>query len=297
MPGISGIARVAKAAATSKTTKSAARKVIKSNIVKTVVSGIVIDTALPELKKRVAERLQSPQADSSESHSEQIRAEELGEWDEPSELGIETETYKAYLRAQLGILASFEEHLETYEVAEFESYVEEFYESCEDPELQLRATELAIRSVNGLINHLKTYAVHDDAFREFVVEHEQDAPPATPDYTDAVDPRETLQEVAVYLDARERYLSKLLQYTDEDPEFETHVSSYEAVIQGSVHDLEEVISASVNYVQYLQSYASGDSEFQSHIHTFDPSDETLISLLESENKLMKEIQTNGTDTA
>lgn len=286
MPGLSGAAKVAKAVATSDATKQAVKNVAGSNVTKAIVSGIVIDTALPELKKRVAERLNSNSGDPKSTEAEY---QELGEWNDPSHLDFDSEEYRTYLRAQFQILGSYEAHLEAYEDADFESYINSYYNSCDDLEAHLQSIEVAVRSVDGFLNHLETFAVRNDDFREFLLERSEEYPDTTSFDSTTMSDRTRLRQMDEYLSEREAYLDALLEYTAQSSAFESHVDAYDVRLVGSVSEFEGTVDAVLDYLSYLESYKKQDEAFGDHVTSFELPDQLNYQLLKAENALIKDL--------
>lgn len=294
MPGISGAARLVKSAATSKTTKSAVKKAAKSDIVKTAVSGIVVDAALPEIKERVAQRLNPDENEQTTEDDQVFTPADLGKWNEPTTLGLDSELYARYLRNQILVLSQYESYLEEYGSPEYEDYVNSFYAQCEEPVLQLHAAQVVAESIESYIKYLENYAVRNDDFRKYVLNGPEEPNIDTEVQSSKNEVREVVKSIEEYIERCNDYVNYLVEYTEEDPEFASHVSSYGHLIKGNVQELESAVIAELRYLSYLEEYAERDEEFRSHVDAFSPEGEAYYSLIETENELLKKSKDNST---
>lgn len=290
MPGISGTARLIKSAAMSKTTKAAVKKAAKSDVVKTTVSGIVVDAALPEIKERVAQRLNPDESTQSDEENQTSTPGDLGKWNEPTTLGLDSELYAQYLRNQIHVLSEYETHLEDYVSPEYEAYVDAFHARCEEPALQLHAAQLVAESLETYMKHLQVYAVRNDDFREYILTGPEEPKVDQAGPAAKGDTQEALERVEESVEQLSEYINYLTDYIDKDPEFASHVSSYGHLIKGSIGDLESAVLAELQYLSYLEQYTENDEDFQNHVDAFSLDSEAYYSLIETENQLLKRLQ-------
>lgn len=260
------------------------KKAASSSIVKSAVSTIVLDAAVPVLKSQLTQRFEK-----RNESEDSTNIDGLGNWDEPTTLGIQDERYTRYLRSQLLLLSEYEHHLESFGRDEFEGYVDRFYQSRADLNVQENANEFVIESLESYINHLEHYAVRNEGFREYVEEGSLDIRSRDSLSSSASDRVAMIVQADEYITACEQHIEYLLAYAEEDPEYETHANSFDKLFVGSVADMENAVLAAIQYLDYLNQFTTQDPQYRQHKDAFTPTGDAYYSLVAAENELIKNV--------
>lgn len=274
--------------------KQAARKLASSSTVKQAGSTIVLEAMLPGIKNRVEQRFQPDpnqgvqrpvQADPHSSSFDQ-----LGEWYDPSQLGMSNEVYVNYLQAQIRCIGEFEYYMLNFESDAFESHRQLFAEEVDDPLLHIEAVGISLEIVEQFENHLKAFCIHDEEYYDHVVSVTTDMDFSWPGSWPETDNRLRLRMGIEFLNELGEYVNRIVSHPLDSHEFDEYIGSYGAILPSSPATLELLVLSNLIEVEYYAEYALEDPRFEEYLRMFELPQEKHYEFVKAENEMLKSFE-------